>query len=96
MLHNWTYISQNLVEWSLQPYITAMGFLFWPTMFSAVIGYVYLRNQSLVSAAIISLILFGVFGNLLMNVDLWISTMQILISLIITGLVLVFLTRMRR
>lgn len=96
MLHNFTYIQQNLVEWSLAPYITAMGFLFWPTIFSAIIGYVYMKNQSAVSAAVAALILFGVFGNLLMHVDIWISAMQILVSLIITGLVLVFLTKMRR
>jgi len=96
MLHNFTYIQEHLVEWSLAPYITAMGFLFWPTIFSAIIGYVYMKNQSAVSATVAALILFGMFGNILMHVELWISAMQILVALIITGLVLVFLTRMRR
>ena len=88
MIHNWTYITQHFVEWSTQGYETALGFFFWPLVFTGVIGYVYLKNQSLVAAAAVILILFAAFFNAIaLMVQPWINFLYIAVSLIITGVI---------
>lgn len=93
---NYTYIMGDLFNWSMQGYVNAMGFFLWPFIFSVVIGYVYLKQQSAVAAAVATLIIFAAFGEYLMGVDIWVSLMHLLVALTITGLVVVFLTRIRR
>ena len=94
-MHNWTYWSEHLFELSMQGYVNVLGFFVWPLIFSAVIGYIYLKNQSVVAAAIAILIIFAAFGNYLVGVDAWYSIMYIIVALAITALVLVFLTKWR-
>ena len=95
MLHNFTYIQQNLVEWSMQGYIYALGFLAWPLIFSGVVGYVYLKQQSAVAAVVAVLIIFAAFGNAFVGVDIFVSLMYIITALVMTALLLVFLSRRR-
>ena len=94
-MHNWTYISQHLVEWSMQPYVTILGFWFYPILFSAIIAYVYLKLQSATAGVIMILILIAVFGNALMGVDLWVTFLHIITALVITALVIVFILKRR-
>ena len=98
MLHNWTYIWGNFTDWSLSAYtgIPVLGTFFWPLIFTAVIGYVYLKQQSFTAAAIVTLILVAAFGNTISGVPYWFTLMHILVALAITGLFLVFLTKLRR
>ena len=98
MLNNWTYIWGNFTNWSLSAYtdIPVFGNFFWPIIFTAVIGYVYLKQQSFTAAAVAALILLAVFTNVLVGVQTWVSVMQILVSLAMTALVLIFLTKLRR
>jgi hypothetical protein len=76
-------------------YQTALGFFVWPLIFSAVIGYVYLKQQSFVAAAVAAMIIISAFGNYLMHMETWVIIMYILVSLAITGLVLIFLSKRR-
>ena len=85
----------NFVSWSLQGYFSSLGFLFWPIIFSAIIGYLYLKNLSLTVAAVAILIIFAAFSNLLAGVEYWVSFMHIATALIMTGLVLYFFTKLR-
>lgn len=94
-MHNWTYWSQNLFELSMQGYITALGVLVYPMIFSAIIGYVYLKNQSVVAAVAAILILFGAFGNMLIGVSLWANMLMVLTCLGVTGLLLYFIVKKR-
>ena len=94
-MHNFTYWMENLMDLSMQGYDTALGALVWPLIFSGVIGYVYLKQQSLVAAAVAAMIIICVFGNYLMDVESWVSLMYILVSLAITGLFLMFLSKRR-
>ena len=94
-LINWTNWSNNLIDYSLQGYTEVLGFLFWPIIFSAIIGYVYLKNQSITVAAVFILIIFAAFGNHFVGVDEWYSLMYILVALAVTGLLLLFLTKTR-
>lgn len=93
---NWTYFTENFMSLGFQPYITVLGFVFWPIIFTTIIGYTYLKQQSATSAAVIGLIIFAIFGNYLVGVDIWITAMYLLISLAITGLILVFISKNRR
>lgn len=95
-MHNWTYWSEHLTELSMQGYMNVLGVFVWPIIFTAIIGYVYLKNQSAVAAVAAILIIFAAFGNALLGVDVWYSLMYILVALVVTGLVLIFLTKIRR
>jgi len=96
MAVNWTYIMQNFIAWSTQGYITAMGFLFWPVFFASILGYIYLKNQSLLILAAGILIIFAVFGNAIMGVDAFVNILYIGVSLIFTVVILWFFIRRRR
>jgi len=74
----------------------SMGVFFWPIIFSAIIGYVYIKQQSFTAAAVAALIIFAAFSNQLMKVPVFVNLMSILVSLAITGLILVFVTKLRR
>ena len=94
-MRNFTYWMENLVELSMQGYITAFGFFFYPLLFSFIIAYVYLKLQSAVAAVIVILIIMAVFGNALMGVEAWVTVMHLFTALVITGLVLLFVSKRR-
>jgi len=95
-MHNWTYITDNFISWSLQGYFTTLGYLFWPIFFSAIVGYLYLKNQSLTIVAVVLLVIFAAFGNALAGVEGFVSFTHIATALIMAGLVLYFITKLRR
>lgn len=96
MIHNWSYIQGNFTQWALTGYMNAMGFWFYPLMFITIVGYVYLKQQSYTAAAITILILVAVFGNILSGVPILINFLHIMTALAVTGLFLIFLTKLRR
>jgi hypothetical protein len=82
------------MEWSFQGYINAMGFFFWPILFTAIIVYVYLKNQSMVAAAVAILIIVTVFSNAFAGVNPYLNFLYIVVSLIVSGLILmIFIKR---
>lgn len=94
-LHNWTYIMQNFSSWSMQGYTNALGIFVWPIIFSAVLGYIYLKNQSLIMLAAGILIIMATFINYFVGMEIWINILFILFAMIITGLFLFFFVRRR-
>lgn len=95
---DWTSWTQELVNQSIRGYTNAlspMGYLFWPIFFSFIIGYIYIKNQSVVALAVGILIIFAAFSEAFLGVDVVSILMHIIVSLIITGLVLVFISRRR-
>jgi len=94
-MHNFTYWQEHFFEQVFLGYEQALGFFFWPLIFTAVIGYVYLKQQSYTAAAIAAMILFAVFSSYLANVPEFVLFMYVLVSLVVTGLVLMFLSRRR-
>jgi len=94
-MHNFTYWSEHLIEQSMLGYTTALGFFVWPIIFTAIIGYVYLKNQSVVAAAVVILIFVAAFGDSLADVPTLYIFLHVLVALIITGLFLVFFTKIR-
>ena len=95
-MQNFTYWVQNLIPMSMQGYENVLGVFVWPLIFMAITGYVYLKQQSAVAAAVCLLILFAAFGNVLMGIDPFMNLMHILISLVMTALILIFISKYRR
>jgi len=92
---NFTYVRQHFIEWSMQGYTTALGFLFWPIVFSTCIGYVYIKQRSATAAVAAVLLIFVTLGSYLTNVGPWVTLLYILVSLAFTGLLLIFIIRRR-
>lgn len=92
---NWTYWMENLTRQAMLGYTNILGFFIYPAIFCFIIGYVYLKNQSVTVAVLVILIIFAVFGNLMIGVSHWYNMMYILVSLAVTMLFLVFLTKNR-
>lgn len=95
-MHNFTYIMEHFMDWSTQGYTHIFSFFFWPIFFSAIVGYVYMKQQSVVAAAVMILLIFAAFGsNLLIGMSLFSNLMLIFAALALTGLVLVFVSKVR-
>jgi hypothetical protein len=80
----------------MQGYSTVFGIFLWPLLFMGVIGYVYLKQQSFVAAAIAVMIIVSVFGNILMGVTEVVILLYLFVSLAMTGLLLVFIGKRRQ
>jgi len=93
---NWTEWQQNLMSKSFQPYETVIGILFWVLLFTFIIGYVYMKQQSYVAAAITALIIIAVFGNYLTGMDSWTNLIVVFLSLVFSGLFIYLLAKNRR
>lgn len=92
---NLTNITSNFFSWSLQGYIGILGFFFWPWVFTVISIYLYEKNQSAVVFAVVMLIFMAAFSNAWLQVGVYTSILQILVSLILTGLFLIFFTKRR-
>jgi len=97
-MNNFTYIFENFISWSTEGYTEIVGFFFWPIIIAVVIGYVYLSNQSVITAAIAAIILFGAFAStgIFAGVGMFTMFFQGIVIIAFTGMVLLFLTRFRR
>lgn len=94
-MHNFTYIHENLMSWSLQGYVTVLGYLFWPLFFSVIIVYIYLKNQSLTVMSVSILIIVSIFGEFIANVSPFYNLLFISVTLIFTVIILMFFLRRR-
>lgn len=93
---NFTEIMNNFIDFSTQGYTHIFSILFWPIVFTAIIGYVYMKQQSIVAAAVATLLIFAAFGSsLLMGMSAFNSIMLIFTSLALTALVLLFISKVR-
>jgi len=88
---------ENFWAWSTQGYTETVGFFFWPIMLSAIIGYIYLKNQSVVVASVAILIFLGAFAStgIFIHVSAFVLLLQLIITLACTGLVVLFVSRWR-
>lgn len=95
-LNNFTYWMENFMDQAMLGYNIALGVFVWPLIFTAVIGYVYLKQQSFVAAAVAAMIIIAAFGNYMSGLLIWVNIMYILVALAITGLFLIFLSKRRQ
>jgi len=98
-MNNLTYIMEHFMDWSMQGYepVDAIGFFIWPIIFSAVIGYIYIKNSSAISATVAIIIIFATLSTTgwIAGVPILALFFQVIVALSITGVVLVLLTRRR-
>jgi len=94
---NWSEWSGHLVDKSMAGYETTMGMGAWVLIFTAIIGYVYLKQQSFVAAASAGIIILTSFAatGYLLDVDTWILMITIFISLALAGLFVLFISKRR-
>jgi len=95
---NWSDWSGDFIGKSMAGYETAMGVFAWVLIFSGIIAYVYVKQQSYVAAAaagIVILTAFATTGHYLVGVDSWILLITIIICLSITGLFVLFISKRR-
>jgi len=102
MAMNFTEIIGNFTSWSLQGYTDStyavVGVFFWPMMFMAVFGYVYIKQQSAVAAVVASIIIFAAFGatGVFAGAEIFTQMMHLFTALILTALFLVILSKRRQ
>ena len=94
---NWSDWSNNLVDKSMQGYETSMGVGAWILIFTAIIGYVYIKQQSYVAAGVASFVLLTAFAvsGYLINMESWVILITIFMCLAFTGLLLLFISKRR-
>jgi len=85
------------MQWSMQGYVIALGSFVWPVIFAGIIGYVYIKNTSAISASVAIIIVFTCFTmtGWIAGVPMLVMLFQLIVALSITGLVLYFVTRRR-
>jgi len=98
-MNNLTYIMEHFMDWTMQGYkpTDAIGFFIWPIIFSAIIGYIYIKNSSAISASVAIIIIFGALAatGWIAGVPVLALFFQVIVALSVTGVVLVLLTRRR-
>jgi hypothetical protein len=92
---NFTYIQHNIIQWTTQGYVTVFGFFFLPIFYMGIIGYVYTRMKSATAAVVAILIILSAMGNAFADVPLLVSFLQITVALIMSILVVFFISRIR-
>ena len=96
-MHNFTYIMENFWVWSTQGYTNVVGYFFWPIVLSAIIGYIYLKNQSAIAASVAILLFLSAFAftGIFAHVSAFVMILQLVVSIACTGLVILFVSRWR-
>jgi len=92
---NWSEWQSDLVGKSMLPYENILGVFAWVLIFTGVIGYVYLKQQSWTAAAISILIILTAFSNYLFGVDMWVNLLTVIMCLAFTGLMVLFISKRR-
>jgi len=92
---NYTTIMGDFWNWATQGYNITLGVLFYPMFLGGVIGYVYTKQQSVVAAAVAILVIVTAFVGLFAGNDAVVMFLHLLVAFIISGLLLLFLIRVR-
>jgi len=95
-MHNFTYWTEHLFSQIMSGYETVFGLFLWPLIFMGVIGYVYLKQQSFVAAAVAAMMIISIFGNVLMGVSEVVIVLYLFVSLAMTALLLIFIGKRRQ
>ena len=86
----------GIIDYSMQAYINILGVFTYPLIFCGVIGYVYMKQQSVIAAAVATLILFAAFDVAVAGADVFVMVMHIFVTIAVGSLFLLFFTRWRR
>jgi len=85
----------GIIDYSMSAYIGILGVFTYPLIFCGIIGYVYMKQQSVVAAAIATLVLFTAF-DVATGVEGFIMLLHILVTIAVGALFLLLFTRWRQ
>jgi len=86
----------GIIEYSMSAYTNILFGFTYPLIFCGIIGYVYMKQQSVIAAAVATIILFAAFDALILRADIFILIMHILVTLAVGSLFLLLFIRLRR
>lgn len=86
----------GLLDYSMQAYVTIFGVFTYPLIFCGIIGYVYMKQQSVIAASVATLILFAAFDVGVLGADVFVMIMHILVTIAVGSLFLLFFARWRK
>lgn len=86
----------GIIEYSMQAYEVIFGVFTYPLIFCGIIGYVYMKQQSVIAAAVATLVLFSAFDVVILGAGIFVTVMHILVTIAIGALFLMFFTRWRK
>ena len=86
----------GIIDYSMSAYINILGAFTYPLIFCGIIGYVYMKQQSVIAASVATLILFAAFNTAILGVDIFVTVMHILITISIGALFLMFFSKWRQ
>lgn len=86
----------GIIEYSMSAYTNILFGFTYPIIFCGIIGYVYMKQQSVIAASIVTLILFAAFDVLILRSDMFVLIMHIFVTIAIGALFLLLFTRLRR
>jgi len=84
----------GIINYSMSAY-DILGVFLYPLIFCGIIGYVYMKQQSVIAAAAATLILFAGFEAVILEAEVFVIIMHILITLAIGILFLMFFSRLK-
>lgn len=97
---NYTNITRDFWDWSLQGYNIGVGieFYFYPLIFSAILGYLYIKTESAVVLGVASILLVGGYAasGVFDRVGPFVTLLQVITTLALVGLIVLFVTRWRK
>ena len=85
----------GIINYSMDAYIGILGVFTYPLIFCGIIGYVYMKQQSVIAAAVATLILFAAFDTLVLGTGVFVTIIHILVTIAIGALFLLFFSRWR-
>jgi len=90
-------LQDDFIYFSFQGYETVFGMFFFPILFLVVIGYVYLKQQSVVAAAVAAIIMFAMTAafDIVVIPQPIVILVQIVVALAFTGLIILWVARRR-
>ena len=91
----------GIINYSLQPYTDIIGYFVYQLIFCGVIGYVYMKQQSVIAASVVTLILFAAFDIVVLGgtgsaeTEAFTTLMHVLVSIAVGVLFLMIFIRSR-
>lgn len=86
----------GILNYSMQAYIGILGVFTYPLIFCGIIGYVYMKQQSVIAAAVATLVLFAAFDVAVLGTETFVMVVHIFVTIAIGALFLTFFTRWRK
>ena len=95
---NYTQWGDNIIEFIFFGYTRILGFVFWPIVFVAFIGYIYLKNQSAVTAAVGILFIMAAFTgtSIFAGVPYIVMFFQAIVCAAVAGMFTYFFVKRRK